>query len=120
MERPFVIHIHSGQGFYHYDLMIDDGQVLATWQFALPPAEVDKTELSAVKLPDHRRHYLTYEGPVSKGRGEVKFYDRGQCEVVAQLADRMEIIFRGNCLQGRFELIRRDRELWTFRRVGDV
>jgi hypothetical protein len=36
---------------------------------------------TATRLADHRRAYLTYEGPVSGGRGAVTRVAEGTCEV---------------------------------------
>lgn len=35
----------------------------------------------AVRVADHRRAYLTYEGPISEGRGVVARAAQGTCEV---------------------------------------
>ncbi len=74
--RYVVLH-HTGHGEPHFDLMIErdaDGP-LATWRLpAWPPSE----GMVATPLPDHRRVYLQYEGPVSGGRGEVRRVATGQ------------------------------------------
>jgi hypothetical protein len=36
---------------------------------------------TATRLEDHRRAYLTYEGPISGGRGSVTRVAEGTCEV---------------------------------------
>jgi hypothetical protein len=36
---------------------------------------------AATRLADHRRAYLTYEGPISDGRGSVTRVAAGTCEV---------------------------------------
>ena len=65
----------------HYDVMFDTGETLRTWAIELPP---DSTvEQPAEPLPDHRRDYLAYEGPVSGNRGAVTRWDEGEYETTA-------------------------------------
>lgn len=68
--RYVVLH-HTGYGEAHYDFMIaiDDDGPLLTWRCPRWPIE---KEDEFIPLPDHRRVYLSYEGEVSNGRGEVK------------------------------------------------
>ena len=55
MSNAFVIQIHSGCGPVHYDLMLERGQRLATWQLPKSPAEVRPAQsVPARKLKDHR------------------------------------------------------------------
>ena len=53
----------------HFDLMIQDGNQLATWRLAEWP--VEKEHQVVVELPPHRIAYLDYEGPLSGDRGHV-------------------------------------------------
>jgi hypothetical protein len=116
MEKLFVIHIHSGHGPTHYDLMLEHEGALATWQFSIPPTKIDQnTVLSARKLPDHRRQYLDYQGPISQGRGEVTRLDKGTCEVVSHDPQRWEVLFKGGVLRGRFELSLEEGHQWNCR-----
>lgn len=62
----------------HYDVMFDTGETLRTWAIDAPPDLPQ--EQPAQKLPDHRRDYLTYEGPVSGNRGSVTRWDEGDYE----------------------------------------
>jgi hypothetical protein len=50
--------------------------------------------------------YLTYEGPVSNDRGEVRIVDCGTYECVARSGSTMWLILRGRHLRGRY-LLRR-------------
>lgn len=65
----FVILEHSWNGTHH-DVMLDRGDSLRTW--ALDEPIVPNATQPARALPDHRRIYLDYEGPISGGRGEVR------------------------------------------------
>jgi hypothetical protein len=55
----------------HFDLMIESqpGGFLHTWRCGQNP--VGRCVTSAIRIANHRRHYLDYEGPVSGGRGRV-------------------------------------------------
>jgi len=122
MSRPFVIQIHSGYGQLHYDFMLGRGAVLATWQLASRPESLAVGEAAAAKrIQDHRAAYLTYEGPVSGGRGQVSILDAGTYESLADREDRWEFRLAGRQILGRFELCRvaPDGPEWTLRRLAD-
>ena len=70
----FVILTHDSP-VLHWDLMLEQGEILRTWRLAAPPADGQVIEAEA--LADHRRHYLDYEGPVSGGRGNVTRFAAG-------------------------------------------
>ena len=75
----YVILHHQGIPDPHYDLMFErepGGPLLTlrspTWPI-LNPTPVEP-------LPDHRRDYLDYEGPVSNKRGTVRRVQAGNYE----------------------------------------
>ncbi|MEM1011424.1 MAG: hypothetical protein AAGI46_04295 [Planctomycetota bacterium] len=76
--RYVVLH-HTAppsHGGPHFDLMLDsDGKSpLWTWRvYDWPPRATTRIE----RLPDHRRRYLNYEGPISDGRGDVRRVESG-------------------------------------------
>lgn len=74
---------------------------LATWNlFQLPfawgkalevtEAEVASLPMQAMQLPNHRVHYLDYEGPVSNGRGNVRSITAGDFNWIEATATRFE------------------------------
>ncbi len=73
----FVIQHHTGHGPEHWDLMLEDGDALATWQLDRPPTPDDTEPIRTVQIANHRKAYLTYEGPVSRNRGHVTIHDAG-------------------------------------------
>jgi hypothetical protein len=122
MPKAFVIHVHSGYGPTHYDLMLHEEQALATWQFDASPADLRPGEsLPCRKIQDHRAAYLTYEGAVSGGRGDVKALDRGRYEPLRCEEGRREVRLKGELLRGRFELRRESSsaERWLLRRIEE-
>jgi len=68
----YVVLRHEGIPDPHFDLMFETspGSALATWRVAVWP--ITEIHTDAVALPDHRREYLDYEGPVSNNRGTVR------------------------------------------------
>jgi len=75
----FVVLRHETDTDIHYDWMIEDPAaptgtgVLLTFRAGWPPAALSPRRAWTVeRLPDHRRAYLDYEGPISGGRGRVR------------------------------------------------
>jgi hypothetical protein len=88
--RYAILH-HTTTDGAHYDVMIESSPVgpLLTWRIAEWPV-VEPTP--AMRLPDHRRAYLTYEGAISGDRGTVRRVEGG--EAVVELNGPDEIVFR--------------------------
>lgn len=62
----------------HFDLMLESQEGLLTWAMGCLP--LAGKSCGAIKLPLHRAHYLTHEGPVSDGRGTVQRVMAGEYE----------------------------------------
>jgi len=73
----FVVLEHTGYGERHFDIMFETspGSPLRTWRSPIWPAP-EPVEL--VRLNDHRRAYLQYEGAVSNNRGVVRRVASGE------------------------------------------
>ncbi|MEM6980048.1 MAG: hypothetical protein AAF539_10310 [Planctomycetota bacterium] len=56
----------------HFDWLLGDSdkEHVPTWSSMMIPRSLDQS-IPGCWLPDHRRHYLTYEGPVGRDRGHV-------------------------------------------------
>ena len=69
-------------GSWHHDWMIDPGddRPLITFRTPAMIPEVDRFE--AERIGDHRRAYLTYQGPVSGGRGAVRRVAEGAARLI--------------------------------------
>jgi len=76
-RRKFVILEHD-HPFLHWDFLIEDGDGLASWRLLESPQSGKRVPASL--LPVHRRHYLTWEGPVSGDRGNVRRIHSGELE----------------------------------------
>jgi hypothetical protein len=118
--RAFVVLVHADRAGEHYDLMIDSSDHLATWKCLSPPEQTGPVGQVCERLPDHRRLYLEYEGPISRDRGTVRRHDRGTCVVLEQTPDRWLIDFSGTHLHGRGELLHRPDhpQSWDLRLLG--
>lgn len=121
MASAFVILLHSGHGATHYDLMLEQADGLATWQIAQDPAALPAGgRLPARRLADHRKAYLTYEGPVSGGRGSVQRIHAGSCTFLNAEDTRLRVHLEAPTCEGTFELTRQEEEgsgSWWITRV---
>lgn len=57
--------------------------------------------LDAERIADHRRDYLTYEGPVSGDRGEVRRLATGNIEAMQCVGDVWAFLIRWDDADGR-------------------
>ena len=75
-ERRFVVLQHrvpddlDGDRGDHFDLMLEQESDLATWAIDQFPNAGET--VAATRLPNHRKLYLDYDGPISDGRGTVE------------------------------------------------
>jgi hypothetical protein len=74
----------------HWDFMLEEAEALKTWSLERAPAH--DTAIRAKQLPDHRKAYLTYEGPVSENRGSVTRCDAGSYFI--ERSDNREMVVR--------------------------
>ena len=95
----------------HWDLMLESKaaegseNVLTTWALESLPLDrfgIGETvlrikeseielEIMGTRLVDHRTHYLTYEGPVSNDRGQVKRIASGTYRVNSETETGMSV-----------------------------
>ena len=87
-DNRFVVLHHTGVDQSHFDIMVETspGSLLATWRSRNWPI-VESTPL--VKLRDHRRTYLDYEGLISGDRGAVYRVAEGYCDSVSNSVVRL-------------------------------
>ena len=109
----FVILTHD-YPFLHWDFMLEREDCLTTWRLLQQP-ETDKV-IVAERLADHRKMYLDYEGPVSNDRGEVRRWDGGQFQTLAESSDCVHVLLEGERLRAEV-VIENDLESnqWSFR-----
>ncbi|TWU25841.1 DNA polymerase ligase N-terminal domain-containing protein [Bythopirellula polymerisocia] len=113
----FVLLRHECPSEYkpsHWDLMLELDGMLATWELLeLPAAWAEAlnlvhretgSQITATRLPEHRLAYLTYEGPLSGGRGTVACCDRGKLDIRELRSERILVELEGKFLRCSVEL----------------
>lgn len=95
----------------HWDFMLESGNHLLTWRLDRIPGSATENasgavEIAAQALPDHRKDYLDYEGPVSGNRGSVIRIDRGSYELLASSDTEMIVDLNGDHIRGEAQLLR--------------
>lgn len=129
MPRFVLLYHHCPPGYErpsHWDLMLECGEVLRTWALEELPqnwqaAHARTTALDAschsraaenavvaIQLGDHRRDYLTLEGPLSANRGTVVRIAEGIFSGEIELPDCCRINLAGESLAGEVTLTRLD------------
>ena len=80
----FVILHHRTAANEHWDVMLETDTALTTW--SIPPQLPIGASFvcESVRLPDHRKHYLDYEGEITDNRGTVSRIDTGTYEWLSQ------------------------------------
>jgi hypothetical protein len=114
MEKQlFVIQRHSRGQEVHWDLMLERGEVLVTWQVGVEPGQWADRQWECKKLFDHRRKYLTYEGPVSGNRGEVQIAAQGNYQVRERKKTFWSVWLEGDTICGNLEIRKVRDEIWN-------
>jgi hypothetical protein len=116
----FVILEHTGTATYkpgrHWDLMLEAGDRLRTWELAGIPTE--RNPVKAIPLPDHRIAYLDFEGELSDSRGAVRQWDAGGYKVLREDDGVLMLVISGGRLRGRLHLEQLQSEGWTATLIG--
>ena len=89
----------------HWDFMLElPGYTeLATWRLLSNPLQ-PTVRVAAVRLGDHRRNYLDFEGEVSNNRGRVRRLDRGEARILSMAPKNLRFALSGDVLKGEFEI----------------
>ena len=97
----FVVQHHTN-GRDHFDLMIEYGESLLTWQVSALNLKLllDGNRVEVKRIHEHRREFLSYEGLISGNRGSVKIFDSGECKSVLFDKDIIELKMRGSIFKG--------------------
>jgi hypothetical protein len=98
--------------FQHWDLLLEAGDVLRVWRLLAEP--IRGTPIAAEPLPDHRRLYLDYEGPVSDDRGRVARWDAGMFSWERDSPDEIVANVQGGRIVGRVTLRRSAGGSWEW------
>lgn len=96
----------------HWDFLLEKQAVLRAWRLQFPPDH--QGSIPAVPLPDHRRMYLDYEGPVSGDRGRVSRWDAGTFELIKESESTIRVRLRGTRILSLAEGHQQSDGLWEF------
>jgi len=112
-RKSFVVQEHHARRL-HYDLRLEKDGVLKSWAVptGLPEAGAERL---AVQTEDHPLEYRSFEGTIPEGQygaGTVKIWDKGTYEVKVWEEKKIEVILKGEKLNGRYVLAK-------FKKAGD-
>jgi bifunctional non-homologous end joining protein LigD len=113
-DKRFVIQEHTIDSDVHWDFMLELGGILQTYRLDKAPAQILHLAAGAVKIFDHPLKFLTYQGPVNKGRGNVRIIESGTYKMVHQAHNRIELDLNGKILKGKFTLNHIEGDNWQF------
>jgi DNA polymerase Ligase (LigD) len=118
----YVILFHQTPAGYprgdHWDFMLEVAGTLRTWALENEPGP--QREIAAELLADHRIEYLTYEGPISGGRGLVTRWDGGTYEPLEPSATQWRIVLAGDKLRCEVCLEAGDAQRWSVSFGGEA
>lgn len=98
----------------HWDLMLELGGVLQTYRLDKAPEKVLHKAVNATRIFDHPLKFLTYQGPVNKGKGTIRMAEAGTYQILHQQLNRIELRLNGKILQGKFILVHTEGDKWQF------
>lgn len=103
----------------HWDLLLEREQACWTCAIEVLPAGLANSgpgEVEATRLPDHRKHYLSYQGPLTKQRGDVTQVLAGDCvwleDTSQRIAARLRFDNRENCNACLLTAKRNQGDIW--------
>jgi bifunctional non-homologous end joining protein LigD len=111
--NTFVIHEHHARRL-HFDLRLERDGVLKSWAVPKGIPETTGERHLAVQVEDHPLEYGSFEGTIPAGEygaGTVSIWDTGTYDTLVWKEGKIEVVFNGNRLHGRYALVR-------FRRAG--
>jgi len=122
--KSFVIHEHHARRL-HFDLRLEKDGVLKSWAVPKGPPEMSGDKRLAVQVEDHPLEYGKFEGTIPEGQygaGTVKICDKGQYEPIVWGENKIEILMKGDKLDGRYVLVKFKKageKNWLFFKGGD-
>jgi len=109
----FVIQKHTRQGRpVHWDLMFEAEKGLETYRVGLPPEKLAAEVVTIERIFDHTERFLTYEGPVNQGLGDIRICDSGTYQVMSSDENARVLELQGRILTGRFTLRHIQADSW--------
>jgi bifunctional non-homologous end joining protein LigD len=102
----FVVQEHHATRL-HWDLRLEHGGALASWAVPNGIPQDPKENRLAVRTEDHPLEYLEFSGEIPKGQygaGSMTIWDQGTYEPLKWEARKVEVVFHGERLRGRYGL----------------
>ena len=112
--QRFVIQEHTKPDERHWDLMLEHADTLQSYRLDRPPAEILDCTAVAEKIFDHPMKFLTYQGPVNDGKGNVQIADAGTYRVTDSTGSNIKLKLEGKILTGDFILTHIKENQWQF------
>jgi len=116
-NKRFVIQEHMAgiqHRRIHWDFMLESGSILQTYRLDKSAGEILHSPANAVRIFNHPLKFLTYQGPVSKGRGNVHIVEAGTYQTIRRVQNKLELNLSGQILKGNFTLTRISDDNWRF------
>ena len=113
-NKRFVIQEHRTAADVHWDFMLEQGPNLQTYRLDKPPNQILHAPANALKIFDHSLKFLTYQGPVNKGRGSVHIIEAGTYKITRQQQNHIELNLKAQTLKGIFTLSHIKDDKWLF------
>jgi len=113
-NKRFVVQQHTKGRDVHWDFMLESGNTLQTYRLDKAPNEVLHHPTNAIKIFDHPLKFLTYEGPVNRGKGNVCIIEAGIYQIKHREHNRIELTLSGKILKGKFFLTHTEGNKWQF------
>ena len=122
LPQPTVLLHHVTAAGSHYDWLIGDprepeGRLWTARTMHDSRAWARRWSWAVQPIGAHRRHYLTWQGPIAGGRGAVRRVDAGRARPRLWSADRIVVDLRMRRCAGRVELRRMSDAVWIARWV---
>ena len=117
-NNQYVIHAHKSGEDTHFDLMLESADSLQTWRLDTPPQSILSQPIPATSIADHPKRFLTYEGPVQNGKGNVRIVDSGTYTCDEKTSTQLKLTLKGQILKGTFTLTHISDNNWQFIHIG--
>lgn len=122
---PTVLLRHDSPEGLHHDWLLSDPRLAddpdsLLWTARVGPSSHQWEELGTWDIEPirgHRRHYLTYEGPLTNGRGNIHRVDEGTISSTLWTDNRIIFNLMMRYCQGCVELVRLSASHWRARLV---
>jgi bifunctional non-homologous end joining protein LigD len=117
----FVVQLHDATTL-HFDLRVQDGEVLRSWAVPRGPSLDPAIRRLAVPVDDHSLAAGDFEGVhegQARGSGAVIIWDEGPADILRNEPGHLSVTLQGRKLSGRFALTRTGERRWILVKARD-